>query len=65
MSGWISIKDRLPEGEGFVDVIVGKPGGKVFMLMFNTKTAHFQNTDFSVNHYGITHWIPLPEPPTA
>jgi len=59
MNEWISVKDRLPDG--FVPVIVCRENGKVeqgyrdvngWWRVYSTRTKN------------ITHWMPMPEPPT-
>jgi hypothetical protein len=58
---WISVDDRLPVNEN--PVLVYIPG--TFSI-----TASFYNHKFwricgaNYNHEGITHWMPLPSPPT-
>lgn len=59
MSEWISVKDRLPEPN--IRVLCYAP-------------SRFGYGDFDIcivygwkccpdRHYGVTHWMPLPEPP--
>lgn len=50
--GWISVKDRLPDTKTEVLVYTG--------------TTVFSHTFFatdSIIQSGITHWMPLPQPP--
>lgn len=61
MTEWISMKDRLPKKDG--EYIVSN-GSKVV-----TTAIWFDNIwRYSKNHakdiFLITHWMPLPEPPT-
>ncbi len=65
MSEWISVDDRLPEDFDPVLMFATKSrswygvgfwcGGRV---SFNGVSAHPSAVDF-----GVTHWMPLPEPP--
>lgn len=62
---WINVEDRLPEEIGFTSCIVVADRlskNHVFEAMYNNKTKHFQDLDF--NRIEVTHWQPLPEPPT-
>ena len=58
---WISVKDRLPENNDEVIVIINynnvyyRPFTSVFLV-----DSGFTGSDASEN---ITHWMPLPEPP--
>ena len=58
-SGWISVKDRLPEG--FQKVLVfwrqnGEPMVDTAFWSDGHSTEHWEGVE-------ITHWMPLPEPP--
>ena len=64
MNGWIRVKDRLPE------VIFDNTGAVNCVLVYGKD--HFEcgsdiqvsNTAYLNKHTkGITHWMPLPEPP--
>lgn len=64
---WVSVKDRLPED--FADVIVwlggmlpSKTQVRFWHPKFKTWESAFGN---SVPESGVTHWMPLPEPPKA
>ena len=69
-SGWISVKDRLPESEVFVIVIVS---GKYRNITFDKaiELAEYSPDEGWIlelfpectNHMNVTHWMPLPEPP--
>jgi hypothetical protein len=57
---WISVKERLPEGKGFV--LVGNSS------QWWCRPAWFDGKTFKTYEYGdrwleVTHWQPLPEPP--
>lgn len=72
-SGWISVKERLPEDD--VDVIifaVRKSGDGVIAMTSYTHNMHGYSIEgwrtpwqyFFYDHT-ITHWMHLPEPPKA
>jgi|AVFP01.1.fsa_nt_gi hypothetical protein len=62
--GWISVEEKLPPtGNFFYNCIICKQNKVVMEAMWNGKTKHFQNRDFSdLNHF-VTHWMPLPKAP--
>lgn len=63
---WISVKDRLPNAdEGDVFLAVSKNGNFVFEAYFERDCGLGKNLwhDGCGNFYGVTHWMPLPEPP--
>ena len=66
MNKWISVKDRLPETRITVNVYgwAGGSAGYIDSLgtWWNQSTRGFAN-DKEVSH-DITHWQPLPKPPT-
>lgn len=72
-SGWISIKERLPDdekdGETVLVVASGKPHENITLLYAPVIAGYFPGEGWVVNEYPewenptITHWIPLPEPP--
>ena len=64
-TSWISVEDRLPTNNGR-------------LLVFNTEYAadavqeasflhgQFLSADYyNIRYYGITHWMPLPNPPES
>jgi len=66
---WISVKERLPETQ--MNVLVVKENGKVFEMSyhapFDSDKRIFQWWAFGKyidQHNQVTHWMPLPEPPT-
>ena len=64
---WISVEDRLPEIQQEILVYRGYHSG-----LMNTYT-YFGNNEWeddygywgTTDNEGITHWMPLPTPPTA
>ena len=66
MSDWISVKDRLPEGEAHVNVSCDTDFGKlVTSLDFDGGDFMMHNEPLYCTSYYIevTHWMPLPGPP--
>ena len=60
MSNWIDVKDRLPEEGSYL----------CFMKNGYVKMCYFENLEWrdmwQVFFTGtVTHWQPLPEPPTS
>ncbi len=51
MSEWISVKDRLPEENGYV--LAYSSSDDLVIIVLKSKFQSFE----------ITHWMPLPEPP--
>jgi len=81
-SAWVSVNDRLPEGD-YNHVLVACEGGYIGRSFYCTnkdflrssksagcysRKAHSKNSGFfDLSHhsgYKITHWQPLPLPPT-
>lgn len=77
MGEWISVKDRLPENDG--EYLVYTESGDIFNAQFDSccgengefgawhsyydgHTLGFLDADW-MPYDGITHWMPLPEPP--
>ena len=58
MAEWISVKDRLPK-EGEVVVVYIKPKVGVGYAEVDI----YLMGDFDEYSEGVTHWMPLPEPP--
>lgn len=57
---WISVKDRMPEDND--RVIAFRPyEAEVSAYRYSVMWGWALKT--SVSHRGITHWMPLPEPP--
>ena len=61
---WISVKDRLPEDEGFV--LIHAPSADehkpvIITAWHDTETREWGLVDVWAN--AVTHWMPLPVPP--
>ena len=54
---WISVEDRLPEAEGCYWCYL--PNGKYIQ-----QVVIMYWPDYGFNSGYVTHWMPLPEPPT-
>ena len=59
MSGWISVKDRLPDLNLEVLVSIKLPSRYKVSTSYNSTLGGWQ---CGYGEY-ITHWMPLPEPP--
>jgi len=61
---WISVKDRLPEGDDTVIVYCGRGYG---LAKYTSLTSMWHIQLFLDEWYKargcVTHWMPLPEPP--
>jgi hypothetical protein len=56
VNGWISVKDRLPESDGFyLAWYTFKDGGHALDIFYFNAGSPISNA--------ITHWQHLPEPP--
>lgn len=67
-SGWISVKDRLPEDDDFVAVIVsGSPNGNITLKGAYEMASYSQDEGWILEMWpmwetpNVTHWMPLPE----
>lgn len=61
MAEWISTKDRLPQKDGEVLVVLF---GRVYMCWYLAATKQFEAPSGIVWDIDIvTSWMPLPEPP--
>jgi hypothetical protein len=63
---WIPVSERLPEPE--TDVLIFRYGCAEVMTYRYDRHGHLCFMDFDDSGYwwerkGITHWMPLPEPP--
>ena len=65
MSKWISVNDKLPNG-GDLCLILLEVGGNIEKGIYKDDGDWLGNW-FSMRgknqHYKVTHWMPLPEPP--
>ena len=63
-TGWISAKYKLPEPSEFViaNVTTGLLKGIAFLLVGEDKKWH---NGMYIYDGEVSHWMPLPEPPTA
>lgn len=80
-SEWISVEDRYPENGQKVNILlntgevrialheVGTPGGRDFTKghYFTGDIYHIDGAEYNCSLYGdnVTHWQPLPAPPTT
>ena len=72
MSEWISVNDGIPEippdkiAEGYVQIQVivwYDKGRQCAWFQVDTKEFYDQPGWFGTEVGGVTHWMPLPEPP--
>jgi hypothetical protein len=71
---WISVKERLPENRTDVLVYISLGYGHpithcIFVERYCTETVDYKNTFVGVDgsmypHEIVTHWMPLPKPPS-
>ena len=59
---WISVEERLPEGGG--SVLIYSPFGGVAEGTYSEHYKRWVQYRWSVFEPEVTHWMPLPEPPT-
>lgn len=61
---WIPVTERLPEDEG--SYLVTSVTGKVYMAHWYTekKCTEWYTRKAAWSHPNVTHWMPLPNPPT-
>ena len=64
-SGWISVKDRLPEKTQYVLVASNMAKGAFYALFNFSRTGDhwFSQEGTDDPYYHITHWMPLPTAP--
>ena len=73
---WISCEDRLPEPESYVltatpydfvaDTMLHIEGFTLTNLLYcedKIEGAYWFNDQIGEESHGVTHWMPLPEPP--
>jgi hypothetical protein len=59
---WISVNDRLPEIGDKVLIYCSSQGQLIAYLSYEKQWIHV--FDGSYLYLNITHWMPLPEPPS-
>lgn len=59
---WISVEDRLPE-EPLQTVIVSNRRRRVCVAVYSVVDGVFGVMCGRGEPFGVTHWMPLPEPP--
>lgn len=65
-SVWISVDERLPEESGYFLVYISRESeGFRVQAYYYCEDDTWENGDTmaSSEYYGVTHWMPLPEPP--
>lgn len=63
-SGWISVKDRLPEDEGDVIVYGVSPRGRKKTAIMNYLAFEADRPRWALDGiWTVLYWMPLPEPP--
>ena len=62
MPRWISVEERLPEGDKIVLGYTDRYGGQCEMVYYSNRIlAWCKNGGLLIPN--VTHWMPLPEPP--
>ena len=59
---WISVEDRLPDDDKLYLIIIDYPQDDILLSYYDVANSQFYAEDYTV---GVTHWMPLPEPPTS
>lgn len=59
MNEWIRVEDRLPEG----DAVIYWDGQEVSIFFPGTGKDLSDQAAARCQAFGITHWMPMPEPP--
>lgn len=78
MSEWISVEEKLPENEDYVLAYAEKKDISAVSIFVNKKIiAKYLGVESELEYYfcsienigrifhGITHWMPLPQPPNG
>ena len=60
---WISVKDRLPDKDKYVWCYSNKNGGDMFVGYRGYISGDWMEGG-SLHIGDVTHWMPLPQPPT-
>lgn len=64
LTGWISVKDRLPEAGGYVVCIAKRnPFSRFMPMVARIEKNGWVNPIAEQYISEVTHWMPLPEPP--
>lgn len=64
MNKWISVEDRLPEVAVHVLITDGKYISMGYVLNIDNDGWCPWVAQYPVSHRDVTHWMPLPTPPT-
>jgi hypothetical protein len=62
MGEWISVKDRLPDYEA--EVLIYSPETLIDLGSYSWRFERWRGSSGALVE-GITHWMPLPEPPES
>lgn len=77
---WISVEDGLPKLYDFVLVLAynkstGEPRPiaiarlvseySIWDMLGNLEVGAYQDIEYAMDRYDITHWMPLPKPPDS
>ena len=66
---WISVENKLPIEEGKILVLYGEPffgyfNPEIEVGYYEDEEWRFWLSDKVIRGSGVTHWMPLPEPPS-
>ena len=66
LTGWVSVKDRMPE-DGLNILVANIGTGTQYvshkdLIFFDENKSAFVHTSY-LREFQFTHWMPLPEPP--
>jgi hypothetical protein len=61
---WISLNDRLPEIDGKYIVAYTNNSKSITVALFSRMDSLFTHIRTGAEFMTITHWMPLPKPPT-
>lgn len=61
---WISVEDRLPEGDCLVYIEEEALGLRIHAATYHKNLAYIGG-HFHFDMPAVTHWMPLPDPPKA
>jgi len=63
---WIKKTEKTPAiTSGFFNCLIVRKDKEIRQARFNCKTQRFQTMDFDDIDEVVTHWMPLPELPSA